>query len=623
MIDRRQLLAGSAAAGVLSATTALAAPAPQPRGKAALYTLLDEISEALLKEYPDDATFLGLDTGARSALHAQLTDRGYLKDQARGAACAMRLQRLRHFDAAGLTGLDAVNYETTLYAHELAAEGYRAFPYGDNAVLNVWQAESNTPYTVSQGSGFFATIPDFLDSQHKIETADDCEAYLARLSAFAVGLEAETVRLSRDAASGAIAPDFILDTTIKQQADYRAAPVETWGLVTSLATRAGDKAIAGDWTARAVRICTMEVLPVLDNQIAVLKALRRRATHDAGVWKLPNGDAYYRWLLKVGTTTEMSPDEVHQLGLDQVQAIGAQMDALLRAQRLTQGTVGERMSALGKDPRFLFPNTDAGRADLLAYLNGTIAGMRRRLPRAFGIAHKADLVIKRVPPSIEAGAPDGYEQDGPIDGSRPASYYINLRDTSNWPKFSLPTLCFHEGLPGHVWQGTFVHDLPPIRSQLMFNAYVEGWALYAEQLGDELGMYTDDPFGKLGYLQSIQFRACRLVVDTGLHAKRWTREQAIAWLVAHNGMPQDAARGEIDRYCVWPGQAYGYQIGHLHIDGLRTKASAAMGPKFDLRAFNDAILTSGSLPLVLLDRVVDAHIESVKTGAPMGALRTG
>jgi uncharacterized protein (DUF885 family) len=224
--------------------------------------------------------------------------------------------------------------------------------------------------------------------------------------------------------------------------------------------------------------------------------------------------------------------------------------------------------------------------------------------------HKAPLVVKRVPPEIEAGAPDGYEQDGPIDGSRPASYYINLRDTANWPKFSLPTLCCHEGLPGHVWQGTFVHALPTIRSQLMFNAYVEGWALYAEQLGDELGLYADDPFGRLGYLQSIQFRACRLVVDTGLHAKRWTREQAIRWMVENNGNPEDSARGEIDRYCAWPGQACGYQIGHLHIDGLRTKARRALGDRFDLRLFNDALLTSGSLPLDVLDEVIQAHIAS-------------
>jgi uncharacterized protein (DUF885 family) len=391
-------------------------------------------------------------------------------------------------------------------------------------------------------------------------------------------------------------------------------PIAQWGLVTSLASRAKDHGIAGDWAERARKICEGEVAPALDRQIEALKGLRAKATHDAGCWKLPDGDAYYRWLLEVGTTTRMTPEEVHQLGLEQTRSIGAEMDALLKKQGLTLGTVGQRMDALGKDPRFLFPNTDAGRAELLAYLNGVIAEIRRRLPQAFGIIHKADLVIKRVPPSIEAGAPDGYEQDGPIDGSRPASYYINLRDTSNWPKFSLPTLCFHEGLPGHVWQGTFVHDLPVIRSQLMFNAYVEGWALYAEQLGEELGMYADDPFGRLGYLQSIQFRACRLVVDTGLHAKRWTRDQAIQWMVENNGNPLDSARGEIDRYCAWPGQACGYQIGHLHIDGLRRKAKAALGARFDLKSFNDALLTSGSVPLDLLDGVIDRWMAAHRRG---------
>jgi uncharacterized protein (DUF885 family) len=607
MIDRRQFMASAAAAGLGAAAPALAAP--RAGGASGLDRMLGEISEALLVEYPDDATFLGLDTGARAALHSKLTDRSIAADDARAAACAARLARLRALPGRGaLTGLDKVNYETTLYAHELADEGYRNFHFGDNAVLNVWQAESNSPYVVSQGTGWFAVIPDFLNSMHKVEDAADAEAYLDRLSDFARGMDAEDARMRRDAAAGSVAPDFLLDTTLKQMTDYRGRPAAEWGLVTSLADRAEKAGIKGDWRARAERICTQQVGPAIDRQVEVLKQMRARATHDAGVWKIPHGDAYYQWLLKVGTTTPMTPEEVHQLGLQQVAELSAQMDGLLKAQGLTQGTVGERMAALGKDPRFLWPNTDAGRAQLLAYLNGVIQEMRTRLPRAFGIIHKADLVIKRVPPEIEAGAPSGYEQDGPIDGSRPASYYINLRDMGNWPKYSLPTLCFHEGIPGHVWQGTFVHQLPTIRSQLMFNAYVEGWALYAEQLGDELGMYADDPFGKLGYLQSIQFRACRLVVDTGLHAKRWSRDQAIRYMMDNNGNAYDDARGEIDRYCAWPGQACGYQIGHLHIDGLRTKAKAALGSKFDLRSFDDALLTSGSVPLTLLDEVIDGYV---------------
>lgn len=562
----------------------------------------------MLAEYPEDATFLGLDAGSRAVLRSQLTDRSIDADAARGSACRARLEKLRAIDRSALAEADRINLDAVIYAHELADDGYRQFHYGDVAVLNVWQAESTTPYAVSQATGFFATIPDFLNSQHPIAVMADAEAYLTRLQAFARNLDAENARMRRDAGLGAIAPDFLLDTTLRQMLDFRTRSPESWGLVGSLVGRAHERKIEGDWRGKAVAICEAEVGPAIDRQIDVLKELRAKAKPDAGVWKLPDGEAYYAWTLKGGTTTGMSPKEVHALGLEQVRSIGDRMDGLLRRQGLTQGTVAQRMAALGKDPRFLFPNDDKGRADLLAYLNGIVARMRETLPRAFATLNKADLIIKRVPPEIEAGAPDGYEQDGTIDGSRPASYYINLRDTANWPKFSLPTLTCHEGIPGHVWQGTFAHTLPTVRSQLMFNAYVEGWALYAEQLGDELGLYGDDPFGQLGYLQSMQFRACRLVVDTGLHALRWTREQAIAWMVENNGNPEDAARGEIDRYCAWPGQACGYQIGHLHIDALRTRAKAALGSHFDLRTFNDALLTSGSLPLDVLDGVIDRFV---------------
>jgi uncharacterized protein (DUF885 family) len=623
MLSRRDLLAGTAGFGFTAALPAFADPAGDLAKRATeigsfLTSQMTQLSkdnlsaasEALLTEYPDDATFLGLDVDARAVLRSRLTDRSIEADDARAASCAKRLGILKSVTPAQLSGIDKVNLETAVYAHELADEGYRKFHFGDNAVLNVWQAESNTPYAVSQASGFFATIPDFLDSQHPVETKADADAYLARLDVFASGLDAENARLTRDAGAGAIAPDFLLDTTLNQMTDFQAQPLASWGLITSLASRAKAKGIDGDWEAQAKYVCEKKVAPAIARQVAVLKALRAKAKPDAGVWKLPDGAAYYDWLLKVGTTTPMTPDQVHALGLEQVKSLSDQMDGLLAAQGLTKGTVGARMDALSKDPKYLYPDTDAGRADLIAYLNDTIARMRARLPQAFATINKADLVIKRVPPDIEAGAPDGYEQDGTIDGSRPASYYINLRDTGNWPKFSLPTLCFHEGLPGHVWQGTFVHALPTIRSQLLFNAYVEGWALYSEQLGDELGLYDGDPVGKLGYLQSIQFRACRLVVDTGLHAKRWTRDQAIQWMVEHNGNPVDSARGEIDRYCAWPGQACGYQIGHLHIDGLRTKAKAALGPRFDLRKFDDALLTSGSLPLTVLDGVIEDFVKA-------------
>ena len=610
---RRDVLLLSAAAAGLSAGLPLGAlaKAADP-ANAASDAALGKIAEALFVEYPENATFLGVDAKARSPLKHRLTDRSIAADDKRAASCAERLGQLRGVDRTRLTGLAGVNYDATLYAHEIAADGYARFKFGDNAVLNTLQAESNSPYAVSQGSGFFATIPDFLDSQHGVETSADAEAYLERLSAFGHGLDDENERLRRDAAAGVVAPDTLLDITLGQQTGYRSKPVAEWGLVDSLARRAAAKGLKGDWAGRAQAIAERDVAPALDRQVAVLKELRATAKHDAGVWKLPDGEAYYAWCLKVGTTTPLSADDVHAMGLEQTRALSAQMNVLLKAQGLSRGTVGERIAALNKDPRFLFPNTDAGRAQLIDYLNGIVAAVRPRLTQTFATFPKADLVIKRVPPEIQDGAANGYEQDGSIDGTRPASYYINLKDTSNWPKFTLPTLTFHEGIPGHVWQGVFAHRLPLIRSMLAFNAYIEGWALYSEQMGDELGMYTNDPFGKLGYLQSIQMRACRLVVDTGLHAKRWTREQAVDWFVANNGAPRPRLAAEVDRYCAWPGQATGYKIGHSEINRLRDKARAALGGRFDIRTFDDAIVKCGAVPLTVLADVVDHHIAGAK-----------
>jgi uncharacterized protein (DUF885 family) len=263
---------------------------------------------------------------------------------------------------------------------------------------------------------------------------------------------------------------------------------------------------------------------------------------------------------------------------------------------------------LSRDPRQLFPNNDAGRQQLLDFMRTRIADMRTRLPRAFATLVRGNLVVKRVPPEIEIGAPGAYAGAGTIDGTVPGNLYVNLHDTTISPRFGLSTLAYHEGIPGHVWQGEYTYRLPLVRSLLAFNAYSEGWALYSEQLGDELGCYEGDPLGRLGYLQSIAFRACRLVVDTGLHAKRWTREHAVQWFATTNGSPRGDVESEVDRYCAWPGQACGYKVGHSEINRLRALARRALGPRFDFRAFNDALVTSGNVPLVVLARIIDAHI---------------
>jgi uncharacterized protein (DUF885 family) len=308
----------------------------------------------------------------------------------------------------------------------------------------------------------------------------------------------------------------------------------------------------------------------------------------------------------------MSPDEIHQMGLDQGRAIDAEMDALLRAQGLTQGTVGERTSAMTKDPRFVFPNTDDGRAQLLSYVTGRIAALRALMPRLSRLPLKAEVQVKRVPPEIQDGASLGYMNFASLDGQRPAIYYINLKDTGLWPKWTIPSLSAHEAIPGHAWQGAYLAenhaDVPLITSVMGFNAFIEGWALYAEQLADEFGLYADDTLGRLGYLQAQRFRAARLVVDTGLHHKRWTREQAIKSLVDQTGRAEAAARSEVDRYCASPGQACGYKVGHTEIVRLREKAKAALADKFDLRDFNDAVVKTGGTPLTVLETAIDAFV---------------
>ena len=620
---RRDLLLSATAIAVLPGSARAQAPGsaqtdiattPAQIADPGLRAVFGDITTALLDEIPEGATFLGVDNGPLTALKSRLNDRSWAAEQQGGADCARWLAKLRTIDPATLNDRDAVNYETVAYALELGLDGAK-FNYGDNALASA-MGECAGPYVVNQQSGDFNTVPQFLATQHSIASGADADAYLDRLKAFAVALDQETARVKRDAGQGVIAPDFILDNALSQMQAFRAMPAARSDLVASLADRAKAKGLTGDYAGRATALVEAEVYPALDRQIGALETVRTHAGHDGGVWRLPDGEAYYAWLLKVGTSTTMTADEIHRIGLEQVDAIGARMDALLKRQGLTEGSVGERMKALEETPSQFYPDTPAGREALIAYLNGRLAAVRARLPQAFNLRLKANVVIKPVPKAIEAGAPLGYENDGSIDGSRPAIYYINLHDMKNWPRLSLPTLTFHEAIPGHVWQGAYVletRSLPLVRSILSgFNAYVEGWALYAEQLGDEMGLYDDDPLGRLGYLSDQRFRACRLVVDTGLHAKRWGRDQAIDWLVKVGGGPRPAAQSEIDRYCAWPGQACGYKIGHNEINRLRDRAKAQLGPRYTLQDFDDVVVKTAGVPLTVLDRVVDRYI--AKTG---------
>jgi uncharacterized protein (DUF885 family) len=327
---------------------------------------------------------------------------------------------------------------------------------------------------------------------------------------------------------------------------------------------------------------------------------------------VPRGEEYYAWALRAGTTTTMTPDEVHQMGLDELRALHGRMDPILRGIGYTEGSVGARMTALGNDPRYQFAEGDAGRAEIMAFIEERIADIRTRLPRAFNTLVRGYLEVVRISPDVEAGAPGAYGGAGTIDGSEPGHFWINLRTPALHTKFDLADLTYHEAIPGHVWQGEYTFRQPLIRTLLGFNAYSEGWALYAQQIADELGVYDDFPVGRLGYLQSLAFRACRLVVDTGLHSKRWTRAQGVEFFVRENGSNPDDVRGEVDRYCSWPGQACGYKVGHSTINRLRERAQAELGPRYDFRAFNDAVVTGGNVPMTVLGRVIDAYVASAR-----------
>jgi len=425
------------------------------------------------------------------------------------------------------------------------------------------------------------------------------------MEGFARLMDQETIIAKRDYADGVIPPDFVIDKALIQMRAFADTPTAEAPLIKSIVRRTGEKKIEGDWAGEATKVYLNSVLPALKRQIALLESVRPKATHDAGVWRLKDGGDYYATSLKNYTTATLTPDEIHQLGLDMVAQIEAKADKLFKSIGMSKGTVGERMAELGKD---IYENTDAAKEQLIADLNVKAKWIEKQLPAYFGQLPKAPLEIRRVPKAIEAGAPGGYYNGPALDGSRPGQYYINLRDTAEWPKWTLPTLSYHEATPGHHHQIALQQendDTPMLMKVMGFSAYSEGWALYAEQLADEMGVYEGDPWGQIGYLQSLMFRATRLVVDSGLHHKRWSREQAIRFMVDATGDQESSITTEIERYCVWPGQAASYKVGHTSIVALREDAKRRLGPKFDIRSFHDTLLGVGGVPLEVLKQVMN------------------
>jgi uncharacterized protein (DUF885 family) len=610
MMNRREALAALASTAALPWLPGCRSENPPPPATAPsaadAQVMLDQIGENYLRFAPESATSLGVDTGARVALRSQLADRSAAGQQKIANQVRQDLERVREFDVAGLDHATRTSVEVVRSAYATAAEGF-ALPYGDITVGS-WR---NTPYVVIQNVGAYLDIPRFLDADHPIENAADAEAYLARLQSYATQLDGELGRIQAARGKGLVPPSFLIDKALPQMRMSAKNARSGGSLVESIERRTRN--IAGNWAERARAIAAREIAPALDRQIAELQIQRKSATAAPGISARPNGEEFYRWALKASTTTEMTPDEIHEMGQRELKELHAQMDTILYSQGFTSGTVGERMNALAKDRRYQFAEGDKGREEIMAFIQERLTWIRAQLPRAFNTQVNPNMEVRRLPPEEEPGAPAAYGGAGSIDGKIPGRYWINLKTTDLHSKYSLADLTFHESIPGHILQGEYTRKSPLIRQLLAFNAYSEGWALYGQQLADELGAYDKDPVGRLGYLQAIAFRACRLVVDTGLHAKGWTREQGVRFFVEVNGSNPVEVASEVDRYCSWPGQACGYKVGHSEINRQRQRAKAAVGSTFDVKAFNDTVVLGGNVPLDVLAKNVDEYVRTGKS----------
>ncbi|MBO0358681.1 DUF885 domain-containing protein [Hymenobacter sp. BT186] len=515
---------------------------------------------------------------------------------------------LHRYDTTGMRGQDQLNYQVLDWyiAKEVAGMKFRY----DN-------------YPVNQLFGVQNDFPSFMADVHQVHNRRDADYYNERLAAvrvkFAQVLEGLKIREKH----GVVPPTFVIDKVLTEMSGLVAQAPEQSILYTSLVEKLGkvkdlDAAAQAEILAETKRQITGNVYPAYQALIGYFTALRPRSTNDAGVWKFPDGKAYYAYCLQLYTTTNLSATQIHALGLSEVTRITAEMRAILQVEKISGAdSVGPTMVRLGEEPRFSYPDTDSGRTQILADYRRILAEVDKGLGSAFRIRPKAALEVRRVPEFKQKTSPGAYYEPAALDGSRPGVFYANLYDVKATPKFGMRTLAYHEGIPGHHFQIGIAQELqglPTFRTVIPFPAYGEGWALYAERLASELG-FEKDPYDNLGRLRAELFRAVRLVVDTGIHDQRWTREQAINYMRRTTGMALSDVTAEVERYIVMPGQACSYKVGMLKILELRERAKQALGPKFDLRDFHDVVLKNGGLPLEILEQVVNNYIAAKKTAA--------
>ncbi|ANU07488.1 DUF885 domain-containing protein [Paraurantiacibacter namhicola] len=616
-ISRRQALGGLAAttaltaAGPALASPPLAASAPPalPPASAAQIDpqgVLDVIAHRLLAHEPERATGLGVDTGRYAWMRGRLEDQSQEGQDAFAATMREDLTYIRAIDTSGFDADTRTSYEVVESAYDTALAGM-ALPYGDIPVGS-WRT---APYVVIQNVGTYLDMPRFLSSTHPLKDERDAAYYLDRLQQLPSVLDGELGRMRAARGMGVTPPDFLLKKAIGQmEATIADARDKSGSLVSPL--REVNIPGSRQWPTNAYRIVQAGVVPALQRQLAELREQARVAGSAPGMSARPKGDEWYAWALRSSTTTSLSADDVHRQGLEELEELHGRMDPILRRIGYTSGTVGERMQALSADPRYKFAEGDPGRAEIMTFIKDRIGWIKAQMPRAFNTLVDPNLEVRRLPLAEEPGAPGAYGGAGSKDGTIPGRMWINLRTTDLHRKYDLADLTYHETIPGHVWEGEYSNRLPLIRSILAFNAFSEGWALYAEQLADELGAYDDFEVGRLGYLQSLAFRACRMVVDTGLHSKQWSRDKAVDFFVTRNGSKRQEVESEVDRYCSWPGQATGYKLGHSEIVRQRARAETEMGEAYDFKAFNDAVVLGGNAPLDVMANNVSRYIATAR-----------
>lgn len=558
---------------------------------------------------PELLTQLGMIDNTPLDFHSgKLSDYTKAQDEKNKARLKNARAMMNRFDPEKLKGQEKLSWEiSTWFLDDLIDQA--EFDYSG--------------YRVNQISGPTVDLPQFLTDAHVIKNEKSVKRYISRVHEFGRVLRETAVRVEDDRAHGVTPPDFIIAKAINVMQSFIEGGADKNPLVTTLPAKLdkieglpADKKAA--YIAEATRAVNDDVIPGYQAMIALFEEMAKTATHDAGIWRIPDGDEIYAAALHSNTTTDMTADEIHEIGLSEVARIEAEMDTILVSQGLMEGSVSDRVKQLMADPAQNFPNDDSGRQQMLDYLNELNENMMAKAPDYFITIPKQPLEIVRVPEYSQDSSPGGYYNPPALDGSRPGRFYINLKNTTDNPRWTLPTLFYHEGVPGHHFQlsaSQLIEDVPLLRQVSPFNAYSEGWALYSERIAKtDMNLYADDPLGDLGRLQAEMFRAVRLVVDTGMHAKRWSREQAIAYMLEKTGNTEDEVTREIERYVVWPGQATAYKTGQLAILRMRARAEAELGDKFDLREFHELILGNGAMPLGILDETVDEWIAE-KRGA--------